>query len=196
MEDAPTFDDIDHEGYNTIRLLCSANAHVQQKLEEILQNLGDTRFYEWENQFGMCLVHRHFKLKEDEVVLERDLVSQPEASASPRYPERWVKLDDKYMAYEFTNLPTSSPPKRLWDAFIEVVGNAGMSDVLGLFYLPSQILEGKLAVETASEEKRMNTVEYRSTLPASTSTIRSGWRIGSLQNKSSGCVHCTGPTHV
>ncbi|TFK33429.1 hypothetical protein BDQ12DRAFT_715824 [Crucibulum laeve] len=189
--------DIDHKRYNAIRLLLSADAYVRQRLEDILSKLRDAKFNKWEKDFGVCLVHRHFELKENEVVLERGLVSQPAPNSSTRYAERWVKLDDKYMAYEFTDMPTSSPPKELWDAFIQIVSDAGMSDALGLFYLPSQIREGKFGLETSSEDDRTNTIEYRDSLLDDSSVVRAAWRIGSPSNKTDAgvCTGCTLNTH-
>lgn len=98
---------------------------------------------EYGNVFGLCLVHAHCTLENDEIMLGRGSVSQPEKSSELEtyYPERWLSSGEPY---EFTTRPTVAPPGALVEAFGRLTSHVG---VLGLYHIdrtndkPSKMIE-------------------------------------------------------
>ncbi|KDR85789.1 hypothetical protein GALMADRAFT_150186 [Galerina marginata CBS 339.88] len=94
---------------------------VFEKLAPLLSN--------YNNQFGVCLIHSHCELKEGEKMVQRGNICQPEESnTDPHYPIRWL---DNGIPYEFTTETTPSPPAQLIADFKSIVGDIG---VLGLYF--------------------------------------------------------------
>jgi len=114
------------------------------RLTPILQEHGD-------NKFGVCLVHRHCKLEEEEMMVADGNICQPERHAKDAYPERWLATGE---AYEFNREPTTSPSEELLNKFRSVVGDV---QVLGLFFIRDEA-KGKVALERT--EGRRNIVEF------------------------------------
>ncbi|KAH0536514.1 hypothetical protein FGG08_006610, partial [Glutinoglossum americanum] len=137
--------------YNTLPSLGDAEKRFldREKVFAIVRNL----LAMYENAFGLCLVHAHCTLAEDEIMLARDNISQPEnvSSLKEYYPERWLPSGE---AYEFTTRPTISPPADLIKAFNDLTSHIG---VLGLYYINGQD-EGKM-VEHRGTQKYLEPID-------------------------------------
>ncbi|KAK5629208.1 hypothetical protein RRF57_004923 [Xylaria bambusicola] len=81
--------------------------------------------------FGLCLIHAHCTLADNEIMLGRGNVSQPEVvkNLAEYYPERWLPSGEPY---EFTTRPTTNPPAALVDALRQITSQVG---VLGLYHI-------------------------------------------------------------
>ena len=82
--------------------------------------------------FGLCLVHAHCELEDDEIMLSRGRVSEPERvseASQSCFPERWLASGEPY---EFTTRPTTAPPAALLDGFRRLTSDV---KVLGLYHI-------------------------------------------------------------
>lgn len=96
------------------------------------------------NVFGLCLVHAHCTLSDDEMMVGRGNVSQPEKNtqATEVYPERWLSSGQPY---EFTSRPTVTPSAALFEAFYQLTSHIG---VLGLYYIDKENKPAKMIEHT------------------------------------------------
>lgn len=117
--------------YNDLPTLGEADEHFNERTP-IFAAL-DSLLAQHNNVWGACLVHAHCKLAEDEIMLGKGDISQPESvlelSAVEYYPERWLPSGEPY---EFTTRRTTTPPIDLIQAFNKITSNVG---VLGLFHI-------------------------------------------------------------
>ncbi|EGC47661.1 hypothetical protein HCEG_06876 [Histoplasma capsulatum var. duboisii H88] len=76
--------------YNTLPTLEDAEKRFVER-EKLFAAVGQL-LAEYGNVFGLCLVHAHCILTDDEIMLARGNVSQPEKATSlvEYYPERWL----------------------------------------------------------------------------------------------------------
>ncbi|KAJ5711948.1 hypothetical protein N7488_006104 [Penicillium malachiteum] len=88
---------------------------------------------QYNNVFGLCLVHANYELSEGEVMVARGNVSQPEEiNQGDVYPERWLSDGGPY---EFTARHTSMPPSSLVKEFQRITSAVNLQDVLGLYQI-------------------------------------------------------------
>ncbi|KAG5294124.1 hypothetical protein I7I50_04757 [Histoplasma capsulatum G186AR] len=118
--------------YNTLPTLEDAEKRFVER-EKLFAAVGQL-LAEYGNVFGLCLVHAHCILTDDEIMLARGNVSQPEKATSlvEYYPERWLCSGE---AYEFTTRPTTPPPAALLAAFNQLTSHIG---VLGLYHIDNE----------------------------------------------------------
>ncbi|PVF95387.1 hypothetical protein CPB86DRAFT_827927 [Serendipita vermifera] len=135
--------------YNTLPTLKEARNQLEDK-EGILSKLVPI-LAKYENQYGVCLVHRHCTLEEGEAMVAEGNVSQPETSGS-YYPERWLSTGEPY---EFNREPCKSPPENLLKEFQEAVGEI---HVLGLFFVNNSGKADEIAVERTEGRKNIVTI--------------------------------------
>lgn len=84
---------------------------VRDSVGELLLPYGE--------QYGMCLIHRHFSLNEDEVMADDGLVMKPHTLNSKEfYPKRW---DRNGNVYEFSTVPQHDISAALLEAFRAIV---------------------------------------------------------------------------
>jgi hypothetical protein len=101
---------------------------------------------EFNHQFGVCLLHAHCKLQEGEKMIAQDNITQPElAPHVTHFPDRWLPNGQPF---EFTTVPTASPPAKLLTEFQKITGPDG---VLGLYYK----LDEKLEIEHTEGRKNI-----------------------------------------
>ena len=81
---------------------------------------------EYQDVFGLCLIHAHCTLADGEIMLSRGNTSEPEKVTALQgfYPERWLPSGD---AYEFTTRPTIPPPTSLLEAFHQLTSHVGVT---------------------------------------------------------------------
>lgn len=139
--------------YNSLPLIHEANKKFVNR-DQIFAKLAPL-LSAYDNQYGVCLVHRHCKLEEGEMMVASTsgMVSQPERNVEC-YPERWLATGEPY---EFTRKPTRAPPQKLLEEFQKIVQVDGV-DVLGLFYIQAE--DGKGGVNLVERtEGRTNIME-------------------------------------
>ncbi|KAJ5971842.1 uncharacterized protein N7479_001760 [Penicillium vulpinum] len=124
------------------------------------------------NLYGLCLVHAHCTLTDEERMLSRGNISQPEIFALPGnyYPERWLSSG---VPYEFTTRPTVPPPAALVDEFHRLTADIG---VLGLYHIGDEVY-GKMIEYT---EGRKNILVALSDTEESQSAnhTETAWNLG------------------
>ncbi|KAI1124892.1 hypothetical protein F5Y10DRAFT_284666 [Nemania abortiva] len=118
--------------YNALPTLGEADEGFANR-EPIFHTLA-ALLSQYNNIFGLCLVHTHCKLDEGEIMLAEGNVSRPVrvADSGLYYPERWLSNGEPY---EFAVRVTDAPPKPLADAFDQIVKAAGLQRVLGLYHI-------------------------------------------------------------
>ena len=166
--------------YNTLPSLEEAEKRFveREKIFATVKSLLAT----YENAFGLCLVHAHCTLAEDEIMLAMDNISQPENVSSLKecYPERWLSNG---VAYEFTTKPTISPPADLIKAFNDCTSHIG---VLGLYYVNDQH-KGKI-IEYSEGRKN---ILYQSTVAdeaRAANHTETAWNLGKDDPVTMDCV--------
>jgi len=165
--------------YNSLPSLLEAEKkfinrdHILSQLAPLLAAHG--------NKFGVCLVHRHCRLEEGEMMVATGNVCQPERNVEC-YPDRWLANGEPY---EFTRTPTLSPPEELLKEFQRVVGEM---KVVGLFHING---EGEEGVALERTEGRKNIVTMIPSGGASGGkAITTGWRA-SMDQGMVNVVDCT-----
>jgi len=119
---------------------------------------------EFNHQFGVCLLHAHCKLQEGEKMIAQDNITQPElAPHVTHFPDRWLPNGQPF---EFTIVPTASPPAKLLTEFQKITGPDG---VLGLYYKS----DDKLEIEHT--EGRKNIMEEVTDHNAGISHFETAW---------------------
>ena len=141
-----------------------------------------TLLAQYGNAFGICLIHAHCTVTEDEIMLAQGNISRPKkvSSLDKFYPERWLPSGE---AYEFTTRPTTSPPPALVDEFNQLTSHIG---VLGLYHVDNEG-EGKMIEHT---EGRTNILmPYVDTIEASSGDIiETAWNLGKGDPVTMACV--------
>jgi hypothetical protein len=82
-------------------------------------------------KFGVCLVHRHCTLLNEERMVADGPVTEP-LITDQCHPASWLKSGEPF---EFSMQPTECPPESLFFAFRQIVGEL---DVLGIYYIPEE----------------------------------------------------------
>ncbi|KAI4173800.1 MAG: hypothetical protein LQ343_002735 [Gyalolechia ehrenbergii] len=142
----------------------------------------------YNHAFGLCLVHAHCTLAEDEIMLTRaNNISEPEKTSSLAehgdnyYAERWLASGE---AYEFTTRPTESPPAQLMEAFHELTARYG--GVLGLYYV-HDAQQGKMIEYT--EGRRNILMPYTGADEArAANQTETAWNLGRGDPVTMACV--------
>ena len=150
--------------YNTLLSVEEADFMFDNR-EEILSKLAPL-LAKYDNQFGVCLVHRHSDLEDGEMMVTRGDTSEPEKAAEC-HPERWLVTG---VPYEFSSEPTPSPPEGLLKEFQYIVKGLG---ILGLAYLPknTQLEPGDLYSEHTEGRKNIMKISKAHTV----GTITTCW---------------------
>jgi hypothetical protein len=152
--------------YNTLPTLAEADEGFSDR-EAIFTALGEL-LREYDNAFGVCLVHAHCTLTEGEIMLCEENVSHPvEVQSAPaHYPERWLSSGQPY---EFTTRRTQEPPFELLAKFKALTGG---SDFVGLYHA-----DGKPGTRVEWTEGRNNiTAEYCEPMEGG-STTETAWLL-------------------
>ena len=141
-----------------------------------------TLLAQYGNAFGICLIHAHCTVTEDEIMLAHGNISQPKkvSSLDKFYPERWLPSGE---AYEFTTRPTTSPPPALMDEFSQLTSHIG---VLGLYHVDNES-KGKMIEHT---EGRTNILmPYVDTGKESTGDFtETAWNLGRGDTVTMACM--------
>ncbi|KAI1126950.1 hypothetical protein F5Y10DRAFT_278468 [Nemania abortiva] len=118
--------------YNRLPTLEVADERFNER-EKMFAQLGGL-LEQYGNVFGLCLVHAHCTISDDEVMLRRGNVSQPEklSGLTKLYAERWMSSGEPY---EFTTRLTTAPPEALLEAFNRLTSHVG---VLGLYHIDKE----------------------------------------------------------
>ncbi|KAK4199550.1 hypothetical protein QBC40DRAFT_227472 [Triangularia verruculosa] len=118
--------------YNTLPTLGYADSQFVQR-ESVFKLLA-TLLAQYNNVFGICLIHSHCKLDDTEIMLAKGNVSQPEKLANIEcfYPERWLANGT---SYEFTTRQTEEPPQDLVSKFFDITRQFNLHDILGLYHI-------------------------------------------------------------
>ncbi|KAJ5382384.1 hypothetical protein N7517_000295 [Penicillium concentricum] len=124
------------------------------------------------NHYGLCLVHAHCNLTDEERMLSRGNISQPEIYTllGNYYPERWLSSGDPY---EFTTRPTVSPPAALVDEFNSLTAVIG---VLGLYHIGDEV-NGKMIEYTEGRRNILVPLSDTDESQASNHT-ETAWNLG------------------
>ncbi|KAJ7826592.1 hypothetical protein B0H14DRAFT_2517335 [Mycena olivaceomarginata] len=108
---------------NEARDIFSANTHIIPQLRPLLRK--------FEGKFGVCLVHRHCTILDEERMVADGPVTEP-LITDKCHPIRWLKTGEPF---EFSLQPTECPPDSLLSEFRQIVGEPS---VLGIFYVPEE----------------------------------------------------------
>ena len=156
------------KAYNTLPTLSEANNKFTDR-EECFATVASL-LSRYDNRFGVCLVHVHCTLTDDEIMLARGAVSEPvpASGVSKYYPERWLPSGEPY---EFTVRPTHSPPPELVAEFCKLTGG---SNVLGLCYIGDETQE-PLIEWTDGRTNRTRPLTERDR--ASGQTVETQWQL-------------------
>ncbi|ESK93099.1 hypothetical protein Moror_8822 [Moniliophthora roreri MCA 2997] len=160
--------------YNTLPTLADADEKFLQR-EAIFSQLAPL-FAQYNNLFGLCLVHAHCELKDDEIMISTGDVSEPTQGVTG-HPERWLASG---VPYEFSSTPTAIPPPDLVAAFHAVVGT--YADILGLFYA-GNLTPGQIMLEHT--EGRKNITEI---VDNAGGNIQTAWMPGTKNPLMMACV--------
>ncbi|KAI9780937.1 MAG: hypothetical protein M1835_004379 [Candelina submexicana] len=136
---------------------------------------AEKRFIEREKVFatvGNLLAMYENAFAEDEIMLARDNISQPENASLLKeyYPERWPPNGE---AYEFTTKPTISPPADLMKEFNDLTSHIG---VLGLYYVANQH-EGRMIEHSEGRKNILNPFTDADEARAANHT-ETAWNLG------------------
>jgi hypothetical protein len=118
--------------YNTLPTLGHADAQFVER-EPVFAQLAEL-LAQYNNLFGICLVHSHCKLDDTEIMLAKGNVSEPERLANIEcfYPERWLANGTPY---EFTTRQTEEPPRDLVNRFLGITRQFHLQDILGFYHI-------------------------------------------------------------
>ena len=134
--------------------------------------------------FGLCLIRAHCKLADDEIMVGRGNISQPEKASAlvECYPERWLSSGEPY---EFTTRPTTSPPAPLIDAFHQLTSHV---EVLGLYHIGNegQDKPGKMVEYTEGRKNILRPFTDADRAHTATQT-ETAWNLGSLDPVTLAC---------
>ena len=135
--------------YNKLPSLGEAEEKFADR-EEIFAAVSQL-FARYNDKFGLCLVHAHCELAENEIMLATGKIAQPVqlSAVDAYYPERWLATGEPY---EFTSRPTETPPPDLLEDFRLLIGPR---EVLGLYFAG----RNGGAVEMERTEGRKNIME-------------------------------------
>ncbi|KAL8825625.1 MAG: hypothetical protein Q9170_007720 [Blastenia crenularia] len=137
----------------------------------------------YNNSFGLCLVHAHCTLADDEIMLARDSISQPEKASSVKeyYPERWLPDGTPY---ESTTTPTVPPPAGLIQAFNTLTSHIG---VLGLYYVSDEH-QGRMIEHTEGRKNILKPSADTGQAGAADNYTETAWNLGRDDPVAMACV--------
>jgi len=149
--------------YNTLPSLQDASDRVfgiHDGLNKFLKHLAPA-FASYLDEFGICLVHRHFTLQDEERMISTGLVSKPDVRVGC-YPERWLASGEPY---EFSSEPTRELPVDLAKKFQERLhsyetedadGKKPIAGFVGIYYINktrSGVSTGSRDVDSMGDQK-------------------------------------------
>ncbi|KAK6513508.1 hypothetical protein TWF281_005132 [Arthrobotrys megalospora] len=120
--------------YNTLPYVIAAGEAFQER-EPIFAEVGEL-FAKYDFKWGLCLVHRHCQLYDDEIMIADGYITQPisKSQAGEYYPENWLSSGEPY---EFTTRKTETPPEELFTALREILPKHLIS-ILGVCHVDQQ----------------------------------------------------------
>ena len=128
-------------------------------------------------QFGICLVHRHFRLYNGEKMVSDGDIARPQSQpGSPPigdlYPaSRWTA---EGKPFEFTRDETKPLPDDLPPKFQAIVNKYDVK-VLGLYYVEDPTLSRGVGIERLDSGTRSHIVRYGEPLPPSKVLVETDW---------------------
>jgi hypothetical protein len=150
----------DPEKYNEIRSLHESNQLLQtHDRQELIETKLKPLFFKYgvADRFGVGLVHRHFPLPKDTILVEKDNTSSPwKCKSYSKYggqivPTSWLYQDGKIYPYEFAFVHHQQAKSPLLDNhalfaedFFRSVTKLGLNDCIGLRSLPRHDFRGVL----------------------------------------------------
>jgi hypothetical protein len=154
--------DIHAKLYNTLPSIddagniLSSNTHIIQKLYPLLR--------EYEGKFGICLVHRHCTLLDNERMVADGPLTEP-LTTDKCHPTHWLKSGEPF---EFSLQAAELPPNRLFQEFRQIVGDL---TIFGIFYIPEEERTSE-SFRFGSEHTRgrKNIIRYSTGVPTA-------WRV-------------------
>ncbi|KIH92543.1 hypothetical protein SPBR_03265 [Sporothrix brasiliensis 5110] len=168
------------EIYNRLPTLGEADDRFTDR-EQIFAKVANL-LAEYDFAFGLCLVHAHCTITDDEIMLGRGNISQPEkvSGVTKYFPERWLSTGQPY---EFTTRPTTEPPTALFNALAQLTGRAG---VLGLYHIDKSETADKMLEHT--EGRKNILMPYTGADKAHAATqILTAWDLGSCNPVTMAC---------
>ncbi|KAJ7447549.1 hypothetical protein B0H11DRAFT_365644 [Mycena galericulata] len=158
---------------NEARDTFSANDHIIPHFWPLLRK--------FEGKFGVCLVHRHCTILDEERMVADGPVTEPLVT-DKCHPISWLKTGEPF---EFSLQPTECPPDSLLSEFRQIVG--GLS-VLGIFYVPEEDRKG-FRYGFEHTRGRKNIMRYED-------VVTTAWRLsGDILGPPRCCNVCTDSTH-
>lgn len=156
--------------YNKLPTLEDAEKRFIDR-EKIFTAVGSL-LAQYDNLYGLCLVHAHCTLADGEKMLSRGNISQPEnfALIGNYYPERWLSTG---IPYEFTTRPTVSPPAALVSEFNRLTAEIG---VLGLYHVGDEV-DTKM-IEHTEGRKNIMTPFLGTDESKTASHTETAWNLG------------------
>ncbi|KAF4943499.1 hypothetical protein FGADI_13375 [Fusarium gaditjirri] len=166
--------------YNQLPTLGEADERFTGR-DEIFAK-ATTLLAEYGFTFGLCLIHAHCTLADNEIMLGKGNISQPEkvTDLTEYYPERWLPSGEPY---EFTTRPTTSPPAALVEKLRLLTSQIG---VLGLYHIDKDESNDKMLERT--EGRRNILTPYTEEDKAHEATqILTAWNLGSYDPVTMAC---------
>lgn len=158
--------------YNNLPTLGHADAQFVQR-EPVFQQLAEL-LAQYNNVFGICLVHSHCKLDDTEIMLAKGHVSEPETIANIEcyYPERWLANGTPY---EFTTRQTEEPPQQLINKFLDITRQFNLQDIIGFYHIEGG-KDAPAIIEWTEGRKNLTSIlteEHKSVEP-----VQTAWDFG------------------
>jgi hypothetical protein len=143
--------------YNSLDFLDTANEKFRPH-RGILCDPELISLFKRYRQYGVCLVHRHYDIREGELVVTDDSTTQPLEENGTYYPERWLPNGT---AYEFnTKLGEVKIDETLLREFQEILKRYVGLKSLGIFFIYSELETGRVMLEeTDAVARRSETRE-------------------------------------
>ncbi|KAI9725705.1 MAG: hypothetical protein M1834_009751 [Cirrosporium novae-zelandiae] len=166
--------------YNTLPCLGDAEKQFVDR-ENVFAAVGNL-LAQYGNAFGLCLIHAHCTLAEDELMLAKEDISQPEKASSLKdyYPERWLPTGE---VYEFTTRPTTAPPAELSNEFKRLTSHIG---VLGLYHIDDKSESKK--IEYTEGRKNILRPFLEANRTQTINHIETAWNLGKGDPVTMACV--------
>ncbi|AEO68435.1 a10b265c-8309-4604-9fbd-c5c4edfe3d6a [Thermothielavioides terrestris] len=158
--------------YNTLPTLGDADARFVER-EPVFKQLAKL-LAQYNNVFGICLVHSHCKLDDTEIMLSKGNVSQPERLENIErfYPERWLANGTPY---EFTTRQTEEPPRDLVDKFLDITRQFNLQDILGFYHIEGG-KDAPALIEWTEGRKNLTRILTEEDKPAE--PVQTAWDFG------------------
>ncbi|KAG5756989.1 hypothetical protein H9Q72_005616 [Fusarium xylarioides] len=166
--------------YNQLPTLDEADKRFAERDEIFAQ--ATRLLAEYGFTFGLCLIHAHCTLADNEIMLAKGNVSQPEkvTDLTEYYPERWLPSGEPY---EFTTRRTTNPPVALVKALHQLTNHIG---VLGLYHIDKDDNNDKVLERT--EGRRNILSPYTEADEAHEATqVLTAWNLGSRDPVTMAC---------